>query len=117
MLEPGIIQGRFIGEAELAQVRALLAGHPDWSRRRLSEHLARLWDWRNPAGQLKDMAARTLLLKLEQRGWIELPARRQIPNNRMGQKPVVQPDLFPEDGPITHFALSDLLPLTLNVGD
>jgi hypothetical protein len=37
-------------------VRALLAGHPDWTRRRISEQLAWLWDWRNPAGQLKDMA-------------------------------------------------------------
>ena len=68
MSEPGIIQGRPVGEGELAQVRALLAGHPDWSRRQISQHLARLWNWRNPAGQLKDMAARTLLLKLEGRG-------------------------------------------------
>ena len=45
-----------------------MGAHPDWSRYRLSRHLASLWDWRNPAGQLKDMAARTLLLKLEQRG-------------------------------------------------
>ena len=80
-----------MGAAELAQVRALLTEHRDWSRRRISEQLARLWDWRNPAGQLKDMAARTLLLKLERRGEIVLPARRQIPNNRMGLKPVVQP--------------------------
>jgi len=71
--EASIIQGRQIGAAELDQVRLLLASHPDWSRRRLSEELATLWNWRNGAGQLKDMAARTLLLKLEQRGWLELP--------------------------------------------
>ena len=111
--EPGTIQGRPIGEAELIQVRALLAEHPDWSRRRISEHLARLWDWRNPAGQLKDMAARTLLLKLEQRGWIELPARRQIPNNRMGRKPIATPAPSLPANPIA-LALADLLPLTLN---
>lgn len=118
VFEPGIIQGRFIGAAELAQVRALLAEHRDWSRRRISEHLACLWDWRNPAGQLKDMAARTLLLKLEHRGEIVLPARRQIPNNRMGSKPVVQPGLFPEgvsfpaEDPI-NAALPELLPLSV----
>jgi hypothetical protein len=33
--EPGTIQGHPIGEAKLAQVRALLAGHPDWSRHRI----------------------------------------------------------------------------------
>jgi hypothetical protein len=32
---------------------------------------------------LKDMAARTLLVKLGQRGLLELPARRQVPTNRM----------------------------------
>jgi hypothetical protein len=32
---------------------------------------------------LKDMAARTLLVKLAQRGLIELPQRRQVPTNRM----------------------------------
>lgn len=113
MTNPGIIQGRPIGAAELAQVRALLAGHPEWSRRRISEHLARLWDWRNAAGQLKDMAARTLLLKLEQRGWIELPARRQIPNNRMGHKPMAAPAPPPEILTV-NLALPDLLPLTLH---
>jgi hypothetical protein len=110
--EHGIIQGRHIGGAELAQVRSLMAGHADWSRRRISQHLARLWDWRNPAGQLKDMAARTLLLKLEQRGWIELPARRQIPNNRMGRKSPAAPVVSREMSPI-NLRLSDLLPLTL----
>jgi len=62
-----IIQGRQIGPPELAHVLQLLHAHPDWSRRRISIQLATDWDWRNPAGQLKDMAARTLLLKLEQR--------------------------------------------------
>lgn len=72
--------------AQVEQIRQMLASHPDWSRWHLSQELARVWDWRNPAGQLKDIAARTLLLKLEQRGWIELPARRRIPTNRMRDK-------------------------------
>jgi cysteine synthase len=66
--QTSIIQGRQIGATELDQVRHLLATHPDWSRRRLSRQLATLWNWRNGAGQLKDMAARSLLLKLEERG-------------------------------------------------
>jgi len=28
MSKPGIYQGRFLGEAEIAQVRGLIAGHP-----------------------------------------------------------------------------------------
>jgi hypothetical protein len=78
-----IVQGRRLGEPELGQIGQWLGKHPDWSRRRLSRELAEAWGWRNEAGQLKDMAARTLLVKLEQRGLIRLPARRQVPTNRM----------------------------------
>jgi hypothetical protein len=64
-----VLQGRFIGPAELAQVRGLLAAHPDWSRYRLSCELCRVWNWRSLTGQIKDMAARALLLKLAQRAY------------------------------------------------
>jgi len=67
----------------LELIRGWRRAQPGWSRWRLSRELAAHWGWRNGAGQLKDMAARTLLVKLEQRGLIELPARRQTPTNRM----------------------------------
>lgn len=76
----------------------------------MSEQLTVLWDWRNGVGQLKDMAARTLLLKLEQRGWIVLPPRRQKPVSRMRQKrmPTLLPVPLPLDQP-----LGTLLPLAI----
>ena len=80
-----VLQGRELGPIQLGSIRALIATHPEWSRRRLSQALCEEWNWRNSAGQLKDMASRTLLLKLEQRGEIQLPARRQTPVNRMRQ--------------------------------
>jgi hypothetical protein len=78
-----IVQGRRLAEPDLEQIRQWLGEHPDWSRWRLSRELATRWDWRNGAGQLKDMAVRTLLVKLDQRGVITLPPRRQVPTNRM----------------------------------
>ena len=83
MAENLIIQGRRLNELDLQSIRQWLGEHPDWSRWHLSRELATRWDWRNRAGQLKDMAARTLLGKLEQRGLIGLPPRRQVPTNRM----------------------------------
>jgi hypothetical protein len=74
--------------------------------------LARLWDWRAASGQLKDMAARTLLLKLERRGWIALPARRCVSPNRMRQKPIPALDQAMSQEPLTG-PLVGLLPLTL----
>lgn len=92
MTEDLMIQGRQLKVADLEGIREQLAAHPGWSRWRLSRELATHWDWRNGVGQLKDMAARTLLLKLHQRGLIVLPPRRQRPTNRMrcqSQLPVV----------------------------
>lgn len=71
-----VILGRPVGPKEVALVRSLLAEHPDWHRTQLSRELCRRWEWRNAAGQPKDMACRTLLLRLERMGLIVLPARR-----------------------------------------
>jgi hypothetical protein len=109
-METSIVQGRPIGVAEVEQIRQLLASHPDWSRRRLSEELATIWNWRNGAGRLKDMAARTLLLKLEQRGWIGLPPRRRTAFNRMRHKQVPALDLATPQ-PLLSGPLPTLLPL------
>lgn len=118
VFEPGIIQGRFIGEAEIAQVRLLLSEHGDWSRWRVSQHLARLWEWRSASGHLKDMAARTLLLKLEERGLIMLPPRRQASPIRKSRKPASEPEqlgeLFPElANAEVDVALPELQPLCI----
>jgi hypothetical protein len=78
-----IIQGRGLSAAQLQELRQWVGENPHWSRWRLSRELATRWDWRNGAGVLKDMAARTLLVKLAHRGLIALPERRQVPTNRM----------------------------------
>jgi hypothetical protein len=78
-----LVQGRRLEPAHIVRIRQLIAGNPGWSRRRLSEALCVEWDWRNAAGRAKDMAARSLLGKLQGRGLIELPPRRQRASNRM----------------------------------
>lgn len=77
-----VIHGRRFQAPELHRVQDLVASHPEWSRYRLSRELCALWDWRTASGQWRDMAARTVLLKLEQRGWVRLPARRLVSPNR-----------------------------------
>ena len=70
------IQGRDLSESNITEIRSLIAAHPDWHRTRLSVELTRIWNWRSASGQPQDMAARSLLLKLERRGWITLPPRQ-----------------------------------------
>lgn len=121
-----IIQGRRLGTVELEFIRGLREKQPRWSRSDLSREVAQQWQWRNPAGQLKDMAARTLLLKLHRRGLIELPAPKRRNGNaqRRARTPFASP--LPEELALEFCAgkanglpapgqttLAALMPLTL----
>lgn len=104
------VQGRWIAPEQLDWIRQLILEHAQWGRFRLSVHIAEQWDWRNGVGQLKDMAARSLLLKLEGRGLIELPPRR----SGGGSRPALPPQsdqLGLESEPLLAVELGQLLPL------
>lgn len=100
MSESVVVQGRPVGELDLEWLRQWMGQNPGRSRRRLSQALATHWNWRNGAGRLKDMAARTLLLKLHQRGLIALPPRRQVPTNRMRCPSAARENLAWDQSPI-----------------
>ena len=88
MCEDTLIQGRRVSPEDLLRIRSLLTDHTGWHRTQVSRALCDLWGWRNEAGRLKDMACRTLLLKLEARGLITLPARQRASvNGARNRKP------------------------------
>ena len=109
------IRGREVGSADLEWIRGWLGAHPEASRRRLSEELARHWDWRTATGQLKDMATRELLNRLEARGLIALPARQRRGGRRtpraLGNPAQGLLDLMGR-GPIQQRPFSELAPLS-----
>ena len=88
-----VIQGRAIRPEDVALIRGWLDTHPDSNRTRLSRELCAAWNWRNGAGRLKDMACRSLLLKLEARGQIRLPPRRTASVNALRNRQTPQRDL------------------------
>lgn len=111
-MEPLLIQGRTIGPGELDWIGQLMSAHPQWGRCHLSIHIAQQWNWRNGVGQLKDMAARTLLLKLERRGLLKLPPRQRAGRgNHKARKAEreLELDLFSPVG--ISASLAELLPL------
>ena len=75
MNEMTTVQGREITQDDIRLIHRLIESNPSQNRTRLSKQLCLLWNWRASNGQLKDMACRTLLSKLEQRGNITLPKR------------------------------------------
>jgi hypothetical protein len=89
---PQVTQGRRVRPEDVALIRDWLRDHPNSNRTRLSRELCSLWNWRNGVGQLKDMAARNLLLKLEAQGQIELPPRRSASVNGLRNRQTVAID-------------------------
>lgn len=113
-----IIQGRCITPETVAQIRGLLADNPSWNRSQLSRELCEQWGWRNDKGRLKDMAARTLLLKLERLGEIRLPPRQKP--GRPNQRGFSLPEQMAHDTTPLAEDLSQLRPLRierLDTGD
>jgi hypothetical protein len=112
MTDVMVIQGRELHAEDIGLIRSLLAEHGDWGRTRLSEELCRRWDWRNAQGRIKDMAARSLLLKLERGGLIQLPQRQRPSSNGLRNRHTPLVDHATE--PI-RCALRELRPLRLSV--
>jgi hypothetical protein len=61
---------------DVTLIRQLIAENPGASRRRLSEKLCEVWQWKQANGALRDMVCRGLLLMLHRTGEIELPPIR-----------------------------------------
>jgi len=86
-----IIQGRETTYKDIELAKKLIAANPDWHRSRLSQELCKVWNWRNSNNQLKDMACRTFLRKLEQCGYLTLPERRKPGGSTFNQSITIIP--------------------------
>ena len=107
-----ILHGRRIAAEDVTAINELVRNHPDWSRRRLSRELCVIWDWRNAKGELRDIACRTVLLRLHRTGEITLPVGCHNGNNHRRQDSIVEVDV--DETPIC-VELSELSPVKLVV--
>lgn len=113
MMNTMIIQGRKTTYEDIQLVQKLIADNPDWHRTRVSKELCTLWGWYNANGQIKDIACRTFLRKLEQRGYLTLPERRS-PGGSSYQQRI--PSVPHKKDPIAG-ALQSIAPITVNPVD
>ena len=98
---PITIRKRVITSHELDYIRRTITTHWDAGRSAISRILCEHWDWRQPNSQLKGMACRELLLRLERMGYVFLPARINEKNN---SRTIVK---LPE-----RYRLKNVIPLT-----
>lgn len=74
-------RARQLDNQDIQFIRALISEHFQRGRSYISQALCEAWQWVQPNGKLKECAARDLLLRLEEQGFIELPARLRPKNN------------------------------------
>lgn len=110
-----VIQGRTLLPGDMEKIKELLSRHPKLSRRKLSLELCREWNWVNDKGQVKDIACRSLLRKLESKGRIVLPPCRHKPTLRMKDQRRANIQLSFQSEISTALMLAEALPLTINV--
>lgn len=106
-------QGRSLRQSDLHWLQETISEHPDWSRHKISKEICDRWNWRTYSGQLKTFAARSMIDKLEQRGFIDLPPIRT--SFRRCMRPPF-PDGFipPPIQPVTE-SLKELLPVSIHI--
>jgi len=86
--ETTIIQSRKVAPDDIRFIQQVIEQNPSWHRTRLSKELSATWNWRAANGQLKDMACRSLLRKLDAAGHICLPPPRRSANNHLRNKTI-----------------------------
>jgi len=74
-------RSRQLSSDDIAFIRDVITQNCAKGRTHISQVLCKAWAWVQPNGKLKEYAARDLLLRLEENGFIELPPRIKRNNN------------------------------------
>ena len=99
-------RSRQLTNQDIESIRSTISRHYSRGRSHVSRVLCQEWNWIQPNGKLKEYAARDLLLRLEEKGFIELPPRLRPKNNSKRQS-FAQTPLFvkqPLSGSIDRYA-------------
>ncbi|MCP3680553.1 MAG: DUF4338 domain-containing protein [Gammaproteobacteria bacterium] len=106
-----VYRRRCITSKDLSFIRNYIDRFADKGRSYISREICKSWNWRQHNGALKDMVCRGLLLRLEEQGYIKLPARKRTPNvpYRNRKKPK---DASIEQSPVDG-KLSNILPIEI----
>jgi hypothetical protein len=97
---------RTIDKDTLETIQAAIDRHWNKGRKHISKVLCQKWNWRQPNGQLKDMACREVLLTLDRKGLITLPPRLIGAHNDKRNRSIalIEIDQTPLNGNLSNFA-------------
>jgi len=76
-------RGKIWSEADIERIRRIIAIAPGVDRAKLARQVCEVFDWRMRDGQLKQMACRVAMLRMQDDGLIQLPPSRAKPRSRI----------------------------------
>jgi len=82
MIKENIFRGRRFTEAEIKLIRDIAEKNRNETRTKISKMICELINWRQSNGRLKDRACRDVLLRMNERGLIDLPPIRSKPRRK-----------------------------------
>lgn len=104
-------RGREINQRQVSFIKHLISTNPGAGRCELSRKICLEWNWTQANGHLKDMVCRGLLLELEKKGLLKLPARKVTPFNPfLNRKSPAKVDV--DESPLEK-DLSEITPLNI----
>jgi hypothetical protein len=98
-------RSRSLGAQDIRFIQSTIAQFYSKGRSHIARALCEAWGWVQANGQFKEYAARDLLLRLEEKGLIELPPRLR-PKNNLKRSAFAQIPLFcstPLEGPLSQY--------------
>jgi len=98
-------RSRSLGPQDIGFIQKTIAQFYAKGRSHIARALCEAWGWVQPNGQFKECAARDLLLRLEEKGFIALPPRLR-PKNNLKQNTFAQIPLFgntPLEDPLSQY--------------
>jgi hypothetical protein len=66
---------------DILYIQEIIENHYTKGRTQISQILCKVWGWYQPNGKLKGLAARDLLLYLEEKNLVKLPPQKRNNNN------------------------------------
>lgn len=112
-----IVQGRELTRDNIREINELIASRAKSTRWKISRELCERWNWRTLTGQVKDMACRTMLNKLDEKGLINLPPKGRQPQKGQHSKDTNQApfDFSAATVESIHARLDELTPLQISI--
>lgn len=107
--------GRRFTPADIDRIRRLITDHPHASRAKLSHLVCEALAWRTPAGSLKDMRCRVVMLRMHEQGLIPLPKRTRPPVRQQGAPPFRHHDPDTDHQPPISLPVHLLVPLNIHL--